>query len=848
MKKVILVDGNNLLYRSFFATMYTGNLMKTSTGKVTNAVYGFVNMINKIILEEQPTHIMVAFDKGKTFRHDKYENYKAGRQEIPNELKPQFPLAKQILTAMGIHYYEIDNYEADDIIGSVCKIVEKDPDFVATIVSSDKDLLQLISDEVEVKLLKQKDYIRYNHDLFVKDYGFNPINIIDLKALQGDASDNIKGVKGIGEKTALKLIAQYQTIENLYDHVDDIKGAVQTNLINDKDNAFESKQLCTIYKDIDLPFSLADTKYDGPNDKQLKSIYQDLEFYSLLTKSNQNHNDNVHFEYLEDLSRLKFSDTFALYFEYDQKNYHDANIVGVGYADQKNTYVFSYESFINHLQLFKGKIITYHSKAMYVKNANTFSLDIIHDIMLMGYLNNYVIKDDISAFAGSIGIQLTAYQKKLSSDEVKANIASKAAFIFNQYEEQLEQIKFNNLESLYYNMELPLAKVLAKMESTGVQVSIDVLDEISQDLGMRISHLEKTIYNIVGHEFNIASPKQLGDILFEELKLPGAKKTKTGFSTDKDVLQKLNNFHPVIAPILEHRALTKVKSTYAEGLGNYVRSGKIHPIFNQTLTRTGRLSCMEPNLQNIPIRNEEGRIIRKAFTASPYHVLLACDYSQIELRIFAHLSKVPSLIEAFNKGIDIHIKTAMDIFGVSQNNVTAEQRRIAKAVNFGIIYGISGFGLSNNLDIDVKEAKQFIDKYMDTFPGVKDYMDRIISDAKVEGYVKTLYGRIRKIEELTSNNFMIKSMGERMALNTPVQGTSADIIKIAMIRINEAFEKEKLNSKMIIQVHDELIFDVDKKELKKVQKIVKDIMENIIELDVPLVVDMNTGDNWYLVK
>lgn len=849
MNKVILVDGNNLLYRSFYATMYTGNLMKTSSGEFTNAVYGFVNMMNKIITEEKPEHIMVAFDKGKTFRHDKYESYKAGRQEMPHELRPQFPLAKEILKAMGIHYYEIDNYEADDIIGSACQLIEADPNYSATIVSSDKDLLQLISDDVEIKLLKQKDYIRYTPDLFIKDYGFKPIHIIDLKALQGDASDNIKGVKGIGEKTALKLISEYHTVENLYEHIDEIKGAMQTKLIEDKANAFESKELCTIYKDIELPFSIEDMKYDGPNLKTLNELYQRLEFHSLLKNINYQPVDNISFEYLEDLSKLKFSDTYALYFEYDQKNYHDANIIAVGYADQKHKYVFSYENFINNLDLFKGNIITFNAKAMYVKYPDTFKLNITHDIMLMGYLNNYPIKDDISSLAGSIGVNLCSYHKKHTIEECRENVAKKAEFIFTEYNEQLEQIKFNNLESLYYDMELPLTKVLAKMEISGVTVSLDILNEISDDLTKRVNDLEQNIYNIVGHEFNIASPKQLGDILFDELNLPGAKKTKTGYSTDKDVLHRLLGTHLVIEPLLEHRALTKVKSTYAEGLKSYVHDdNKIHPIFNQTLTRTGRLSCMEPNLQNIPIRNEEGRIIRKAFVASDDHILLGCDYSQIELRIFAHLSKVPSLMEAFNKGMDIHTKTAMDIFHIQEKEVTSEERRIAKAVNFGIIYGISGFGLSNNLDIDVKEAKQFIDKYMETFPGVKDYMNTLISDAKVEGFVKTMYGRIRKIEELGSNNFMIRSMGERMALNTPVQGTSADIIKAAMIKIDEAFIKQKLTSKMIIQVHDELIFDVEKSELEQVQKIVKDIMENIIKLDVPLVVDMNTGTNWYLVK
>lgn len=848
MKKIILIDGNNLLFRSFYATLYSGNLMKTSSGVFTNAVYGFVNMINKIINEEKPKYMLVAFDKGKTFRHDKYQDYKVGRLEMPKELRGQFAIAKDILNAMGIKYFEIDNYEADDIIGSVAKAVDLEDKFIATIVSSDKDLLQLISKEVEVKLLKQKDFIRYNHDRFIADYGFEPINMIDLKALQGDSSDNIKGVAGVGEKTALKLINKYQTVENLYENIDEIKGSLATKLKSGYEDAVICKDLCTIYKDIELPFTLESLKYNGPDQNALNHLYQSLEFTSLINNVDNQPSD---FKYavIKDIKQINLSSEYSLYFEFNDKNYHMAEVVGVGYASSSQNLFMTYDFFIKHLEWFKGEIITYHKKAMYAKNEQILNLNIVDDVMLMAYINNYPIKDDISALAVLLGYNIAPYNKRDNDEVMMHNVCLKAKFIFEIRNHLKDKLTSDNLLNIYEDIELPLANVLYEMEKNGVLVDETILDEIGSDLSGRLSELEKEIYLLAGLEFNIASPKQLGPILFEHLGLTGGKKTKTGYSTDRDMLYKIRGQHQIVDKILEYRTLSKVNGTYAQGLKNYIMAdGKIHPIFSQTIARTGRLSCMEPNLQNIPIRNEEGRIIRKAFLPSPSNILVGFDYSQIELRIFAHLSDVDSLKQAFIKGMDIHTKTAMDIYHVSLEEVTSNMRRVAKAVNFGIIYGISGYGLSNNLDIDFNEAKQFIDVYLNTFPGAKDYMNRMITEAKETGFVKTLYGRIRMIEELNSNNYMVRQMGERMALNTPIQGTSADIIKIAMIRIDEALMENKLNSKMIIQVHDELIFDVVKSETDQLKKIVKEIMENVIKLSVPLEVSIDSGNDWYALK
>lgn len=845
MKKVVLVDGNNLMFRSYFATLYSGSTLRNKKGFPTNAIYGFVNMINKIISEEKPMYIAVAFDIGKTFRHEKYDYYKGKRDNTPDELKEQFPIAKQILTAMNIKYFELQGYEADDIIGTFSKKCEQDDDFKALIVSSDKDLLQLITDQTEVKLLKTKDYIRMDYKTFYDTYGIEPIKMIDLKALMGDASDNIPGVKGIGEKTALKLLTTYGSLSSIYEHIDEIKGSVKDKLIQDKDNAYMSYDIATIYKDVPLNVELEELAYIPKDKNELYKIYNELEFYSLIKESNnkeENSNNTENINYINKSKQEINDDIISLYIDLDNNNYHNANILG--FAIYNNS-VSSYIPYTKDtdLSFLNKKIYTYDYKRLYVslKKNNLTIPTCLFDTMIGAYLVNYNIKDDISYLAKQMGYEIDNSSKENSE-------INKAKFVYDTYNTLMDMMQKENVMTLYNDIEFPLVTVLAKMEMNGIKVEKEVLFEMKDEILKRIEEVSQIIYNMAGVEFNISSPKQLGDILFEKLGLPHAKKNKTGYSTDISVLEKLRDY-PIVEYIIEYRTLYKLYTTYIEGILNSISSdGKIHTIYTQTVARTGRLSSIEPNLQNIPIRYELGRLIRKAFVPLDNSILMSCDYSQIELRVFAHLSKVPELVMAFVNDMDIHTKTAMDIFHVKEEEVTKDMRRKAKAVNFGILYGISSYGLSEDLNIKPKEAKEFINKYFETYPGVKEYMDKEIEEAKKNGYVKTIMNRKRIIEELHSSNHVVRSMGERMALNTPIQGSSADILKMAMIKIDKYFEDNNIKSTMLLQVHDELIFNVIKEEEEEVRKIVSNIMENIIKLDVPLKVSIEEGNNWYEAK
>lgn len=859
MKKIVLVDGNNLLFRSYYATAYTGNIMRNKEGFPTNGVYGFVNMINKIISEEKPEYMMVAFDIGKTFRHEKYERYKDGRRETPDDLKVQFPVAKKILTAMGIKYLECAGYEADDIIGTISMWCEKDPEYEALIVSSDKDLLQLISDETVVKLLKTKDYIWMDKKTFNDTYGFDPIHMIDSKALMGDSSDNIPGVKGIGEKGAIKLVSEYKTIDNIYENIDKIKGATQIKLIDGKEDAYYSKDLVTIYREVPLDITFDDLLYKGENADELIDIYNDLGFYSLLRKINisevkKKEDRKEEFKIISDINDIKISEDTSIYLDTTIGNYHDAEILGIALYNSTLSYYIPYDIFKNNTNIldtdynlstydYKKLIVVFNKYGIKVPNIN-------FDTMISAYLLNYETKDDICYLANKLNIYIPSYDKKevVATEEAARRAILKARFIYNTKDKLYEDMKREDNIYLFENIEMPLAKVLAKMETTGIRVDKKVLEEMGTEIKIKLEILTRDIYNYAGEEFNINSPKQLGEILFDKLKLPGAKKNKNGYATDIDVLKKLTEY-PIINKILEYRALAKLYSTYIDGIISTIREdGKIHTIYTQTLTRTGRLSSIEPNLQNIPMRSEYGRLIRKAFIPEDNSVILSSDYSQIELRVFAHLSGVNDLINAFKEGVDIHTKTAMDIFKVPMEGVTKNMRRQAKAVNFGILYGISSYGLAEDIGIPVKEAKEFINKYFETYPGVKDYMDKEIDEAKRNGYVKTIMNRKRVIEELKSSNYMVRSMGERMALNTPVQGSASDILKKAMVEINNIFEKENIKSKMLLQVHDELIFNVYNDEIDKVKDIVYNTMTKVFELKVPLDVDIELGNNWYEAK
>ena len=852
MKKVILVDGNNLMFRSYFATAYTGNLMKNSKGEATNALYGFVNMINKIIIEENPQYMAVAFDIGKNFRHQKYENYKAGRAETPKDLLDQMPKARKLLDAMGIRHIEVENYEADDIIGTLSKMALIDQEFDATIISSDKDLLQLINKEVDVKLLKTKGFIRYNEETFKKDYGIDPIRMIDLKALMGDASDNVPGVKGIGEKTALKLLQEYGTLENVYANLDNIKGSTHDKLEKDRQNAFFSKEICTIYLEVPLDIkNLDDMVYKGPTDK-LQSMYEELEFYSLLKNIPKIEKTyEINYEELKDVSQINKNNNISYYIECDKENYHNANILGMGLYDGNSLFYIPSNRIKNVMEYLKDiPKYTYDLKKNIVL-LNDFNTNTIFDNMIATYLLNYQIKDDLAVLMNKENIIVPFYEEILKdNDKLKIAVTLKAKYIYDTYEDIINKLKLEDMLELFKKIEMPLIPVLARMEINGIRCDATKLASLKEENLSKLNDIAQKIYEFTGEEFNISSPKQVGIVLFEHMNLPYPYKKQEGknYHTDSNTLDKLIKDYPKVRYINEYRNLVKLNSTYLEGLNSNISTdGKIHTIYKQTITRTGRLSSIEPNLQNIPTRDENGKRVRKAFIPE-YDLFLSADYSQIELRVLAHISKSKELIEAFVNGEDIHTMVASDIFDVPKENVTKEQRRCAKAVIFGIVYGISGFGLGENLKLSPTDAKKYIDKYLTLYPGVKNYMTNIVNEAKMLGSVRTLFNRKRTIEELNNPSHMIKQAGERMALNTPIQGTSADIIKMAMIEIDKKIIEGDFKSKMLLQVHDELIFDCLQEEKDLIEKIVVDTMENIVTLSVPLKVSAEYGTDWYDTK
>ena len=869
MKKIVLIDGNNLVYRSYYATAYTGNTMKNSKGFPTNAIYGYINMLNKIINEEHPEFIMVAFDKGKTFRHDQFKAYKDGRIATPEDLKIQMPIAKKITEAMGIVYKEIDNYEADDIIGTYAKKLNYDNNKI-TIISSDKDLLQLINDNVEVKLLKQAGFIRMDQNTFMEEYGVEPKKMIDLKSLMGDPSDNIPGVKGIGEKTAITLIKEFGSLQSLYEQIEEVKGKTKEKLINDKENAFMSYSIATIYDEVPISTGLNEITYEGINTLTYLEILEELEFYSLIKKIDikedlmkDNVKVNLEYKIVNDIKDFIINDDYAIYLEILGDNYHNDKTIGFSVYNKDNAYYIPYDVVIKNPTIFEDEYqkYTYDLKKILVTskynhiNINNCSFD----LMLAAYLLNYNISDDIAMLANNFDEKIEFYENiygkgsKLSLPEeniYQNEMINKAKFIYNSKEIFLKEIKEIDNEYLFNKIEMPLVEVLADMEYTGIRIDKDFLLKMGVELDDKIDRLSKEIYDFANEEFNISSPKQLGIILFEKLAIPYPKKIKdNSYSTSKDILDKLSSKYAIIDKILEYRTLTKLKSNYVEGLLNEVHEdNKIHTVFNQTLTRTGRLSSVNPNLQNIPIRLEYGRLIRKAFIPENDSFILSSDYSQIELRVFAHMSKAENLIKAFKEEKDIHTKTAADIFQIDEQSVTKDMRRTAKAVNFGILYGISSFGLSEDLGIDIQSAKSFIDVYLKTYPGIKEYMNEVILETKEKGFVTTLMNRKRVIDEINNKNYMISQQGERMALNTPIQGTSADILKKAMIEIYQEFKDKHLESKMIIQVHDELVFNVKNDEANLVKDIVERVMENTYKLDVPLKVDIEFGKDWYQAK
>lgn len=853
MKKVVLVDGNNLLFRSYYATAYSGNIMTNSKGFPTNALYGFCLMINKIISEENPEYMMVAFDIGKNFRKEKYDFYKEGRAVTPEELKVQMPIARDILNKMGIKYLEMAPYEADDIIGTVAKKAEENKDYYSLIVSSDKDLLQLISFETEMKLLKQSGFIRYTNDSFKEEYGIDPIKVIDLKSLMGDASDNIPGVKGIGEKTALKLLQEYGSLDGIYANINNIKGKNKEKLEQDKDNAYMSYEIATIYRDVPINVDFEEFKYNGPDVIKLKEIYEDLEFHSLIKnmptkKEEVVENNYITINTIDELNNISLKDRVSFYLELDNSNYHLGNILGLSLTDELNTYVISKHLVKDAIKLLNGKkLYTYDLKKSLVSLNEKIDCDI--DLMVASYLIDMPADADIYLLMNAYGKNCISYGelKKNNFENVNEILALKSKFIYEYSEKIYSTLEEEKVLDIYNKIEKPLIYVLADMEKNGFKFERNKLNEMTKEVEEKINILEREIFDLSGQKFNISSPKQLAKVLFQDMQIDRDKKLKHP-KTDNKTLQNYRETEPIIDKILEYRNIKKLYNTYLITLGDYVLSdGKIHTIFNQTLTRTGRLSSSEPNLQNIPAREDYGKKVRYAFVPSN-DLIFSADYSQIELRLLAHISGSPELIEAFKNDADIHTKVAADIYGVSESEVTKHMRSTAKAVIFGIVYGISGFGLGSNLHISSKDANNFINKYYELYPGVKKYMDDIVKEAYDKGEVKTMFGRTRKINELKDSNFLIRSSGERMALNTPIQGSSADIMKLAMIEVYKKLKENNLESKMILQIHDEIIIDAKESEINTLKKIVKDAMENIVELKVPLKVEINIGKNWFDAK
>lgn len=834
-------------------------------------------MLNRILEEEKPTHILVAFDAGKTtFRHASFKEYKGGRQKTPPELSEQFPFIRELLDCFQIKRYELENYEADDIIGTLSLQAEKDG-FEVKVISGDKDLTQLSSPSTTVSITKKgiTEIEEYTPKHIHEKYGLSPLQIIDLKGLMGDASDNIPGIPGVGEKTALKLLHQFETVENLLQSIDEVSGQKLKEKIEEhKDLALLSKELATITREAPLEVSVNETEYTGMDQDRVISFYKELGFSTLLDKLDVTESAPLEQEKIEvhtaEMIEGMFADESALYVEILEDNYHRADIIGIAISNEQGHFYFNGEDALSS-DAFKSwaedetkKKTVFDAKRTVValRHRGVEIKGIDFDVFLASYILDPAESVDevaeITKTQGTIRLETDdvfygkgAKRKIPEEAELREHIARKSKAIFSLKEPMIDKLQEFEQYHLFTELELPLSIILANMEWQGIKVDIGRLKNMGQELAIRLRNIEARIFELAGEAFNINSPKQLGAILFEKLELPVMKKTKTGYSTSADVLEKLESKHDIVKEILLYRQLGKLQSTYIEGLLKVVngKTDKVHTRFNQALTQTGRLSSTDPNLQNIPIRLEEGRKIRQAFIPSEKDwIIFAADYSQIELRVLAHIANDSGLVEAFQAGMDIHTRTAMDVFHVSADQVTSNMRRHAKAVNFGIVYGISDYGLSQSLGITRKEAGEFIEKYLRSFPGVQEYMEESIHEARQKGYSTTLMQRRRYIPEITSRNFNIRSFAERTAMNTPIQGSAADIIKLAMINMNKRLKKEGLKTRMLLQVHDELIFETPPEELEILKVIVPEEMENAIELNVPLKVDYAFGPTWFDAK
>ena len=867
MEELILIDGNSLLFKAFYATSYTGNYMVNRNGIPTNGVYGFARMVEKII-STNPKYVIVAFDYGKkTFRNELLDTYKATRKETPQELVPQFALAREYLTAHNITWYEVEGYEGDDIIGTLVDFGEKN-NLKVSVYTGDKDANQLISPQTTiyhtVKGVTELDI--YNEQTLLDKYGLKPDQFRDFLGLMGDSSDNIPGIKGVGEKTALKLLHQYGTIEGLQEHQDEIKGKMGEKIRAGMEDALMSKKVATILRDIPIDVDLEKATYQGYDYETLKSFYEKYDMNSLIKSMTTEAAPKKELK-LEIVDHMpEITKDSAVYPSIYDTNYHRSIILGYGIYNDEQAYFISYEnalkdeSFLAYLKDENKKKYGYDIKSAVIGsrwngieiNGYTF------DLSLASYVLEPAIKEELKYVCTHFDYEGVQYdeevfgkgaKKHIPEDDILAShIVSKAKAIYELKDVVTKELKDKNQYELYENIELPVTRILGEMEFAGTEMDLDVLKEMDTAFDETIEKLANDIYRISGTTFNISSPKQLGQVLFEDLGLKGGKKTKTGYSTSQDVLEKIIDAHPVVPLVLEYRMLTKLSSTYLKGLQEQVfPDNKIHTIYKQTLTHTGRLSSVDPNLQNIPVRSEEGKLIRKAFVSHNGY-LVSFDYSQIELRILAHMAHVTNLIDAFNQGKDIHRHTAALVFGVKDEEVTPQMRSQAKAVNFGIIYGMSEFRLSKDIGMSISEARDFINKYFETYPEVKTYMDEVVETCKKQGYVSTLLNRKRYIPTINDKNFMVRQQAQRYAMNTPIQGTGADILKLAMIEVDKALKEKNLKSQMILQVHDELIFDVFEDELEEVMSLVKEKMENCIKMDVPLIVEGNYAKNWCELK
>lgn len=878
-EKIVLIDGHSILNRAFYGIPDLTN----SAGLHTNAVYGFLNILFKILEEEKPDYLTVAFDvHAPTFRHKMYAEYKGTRKPMAEELRQQVPVMKEVLRAMGVVVVEREGYEADDILGTIAKRSEAQG-LLVSLVSGDRDLLQLASEHIKIRIPKTKRTGTEIEDYYAADvkakYQVTPREFIDVKALMGDASDNIPGVSGIGEKTAINLIVAYGSIENAYAHVEEIKNNRPREALKEHyDMAQLSKVLATIETDCDILYDLADARLGNLYTQEAYLKFKELEFKNMLSRFEVEAPANPieeHFKWLtmpdevsDALRRAGQQEKIAFLLFKEAGEFLGLSLC---FGEEDIYYIEGGDSLteaylMRELETLIGKVkraVTLDVKSQLPGFTREFlsseARDHLLDVQIGAYLlnplkNEYSYEDIAKDYCGllvpSRGDLLGKASASSASKEQKTQFLHWVLFscytAFKAWDEISVKLKETKMESLFDTVEMPLAFTLFDMEQAGMLIRVEELRAYGEKLSVKIEQIEKEIYQDAGEEFNINSPKQLGVILFEKLKMPYGKKTKTGYSTAADVLEKLAPEYPVVSKILQYRQLTKLKSTYADGLAGCIREdGRIHSSFNQTITATGRISSTEPNLQNIPIRMEIGRLIRKVFVPAEGFVFVDADYSQIELRVLAHMSGDENLIEAYRQAQDIHRMTASQVFHTPFEEVTALQRRNAKAVNFGIVYGISSFGLSQDLSITRKEAGEYIERYFETYPGVKAFLDRLVKEAKEQGYVSTMFGRRRPVPELSSSNFMQRSFGERVAMNSPIQGTAADIIKIAMVRVNESLKKRNMRSRLILQVHDELLIEADKEELKEVEEILKHEMESAAHLKVALEIDMNTGENWY---